>query len=426
MAKPSVSEPLTPTPANLPALLLTAGCVLLLLEFALPANGLIGLPIIFFLKNRLHLSAQDIAAFNLWASVPLYLSFIFGFIRDRWSPFSAGDRGHLVTFGLVAAGLFAGLALVPPTYGVLLTGVVLAGSGVLMASSAARGLTSALGQGAALTGLAGSIVNLAAMVPSLLAFLLGGQLSQLLEGGGASAAARTLFLVGAGLMLAVAAFGALGPRRLLDARRDAPAETAHFRADLARLIRHRPIYPALAIYALWQFSPALGTAMQFHLTGALHATDAQVGQWYALFFAGMLPIVAAYSWLCRRVKLRTLLWLGAALGTPQYLPFLFAHDIHGAFAAAIAMGLLGGLAQAAYVDLAIRSCPPGLQGTMMMLLVALLWLPTRFSDLWGAYLYDKAGGFLTAVTATTGVYALILLVLLIVPKDLTSTTDAAG
>ena len=423
-----MADPSAPTPpaANLPALLLTAGFALLLLEFALPANGLIGLPITFFLKNRLHLTAQGVAAFNLWASIPLYLSFIFGFVRDRWSPFAAGDRGHLITFGLIAAGLFAGLASVPPTYAVLLAGVILVGSGVLMASSAARGITSALGQSNALTGLAGVIVNLAALVPSMLAFLLGGQLSQLLEGANAVTAARTLFLVGAALMLAVVGFGLLGPKRLLDARRDAPAQTTHLRADLARLVRHAPIYPALAIYALWQFAPALGTAMQFHLSNTLHATDAQVGQWYALFFGAMIPIMALYGWLCRRVKLRTLLWIGAALGTPQFVPFLFAHDIHQAFAAAIAMGVLGGLAQAAYVDLAIRACPPGLQGTMMMFLVTMYWLPVRFSDLWGAYLYDKAGGFNTAVIATTAVYALILLVLLVVPKGLTDTTDAAG
>ena len=102
-----MAEPSAPAPANLPALLLTAGFALLLLEFALPANGLIGLPILFFLKNRLHLTAQEIATFNLWASIPLYLSFIFGFIRDRWSPMGTGDRRHLITFGVIAAGLFA-------------------------------------------------------------------------------------------------------------------------------------------------------------------------------------------------------------------------------------------------------------------------------------------------------------------------------
>ena len=410
-------------PADLSKLLLSAGFVLLLVEFALPANGLIGLPIVFFLKNKLHLSAQDVAAFNLWASIPLYLSFAFGFLRDRWSPFGAGDRGHLITFGLIATGLFAGLAFTPPTYGVLLAGVVLVGSGVLMAASAARGIASAIGQTHTLTGLAGSVVNLATLVPNMIAFLLGGMLSQALEGASAPVAARALFLVGAGLMLMIAVFGAFGPRRLLDTDSYAPRETTNILADVGRLARHWPIYPALAIYGLWQFAPALGTAMQFHLSTALHASDAQVGQWYALFLMGNIPAVAGYSWLCRRVKLVTLLWIGAALGVPQFIPFLMTHDMKQAFAAAVAMGLLGGLAQAAYVDLAIRSCPKGLQGTMMMFLVTMYWIPVRFSDLWGAYLYDKQGGFTTAVIATTAVYALILPVLLLVPKRLTATTD---
>ena len=60
---------------------------------------------------------------------------------------------------------------------------------------------------------------------------------------------------------------------------------------------------------------------------------------------------------------------------------------------------------------------------MMMFLVTMYWIPVRFSDLWGAYLYDKQGGFTTAVIATTAVYALILPVLLLVPKRLTATTD---
>lgn len=414
----------SPEPATgLPKLLFGAGFVMLLLEFALPANGLIGLPITFFLKNRLQLSAQDVAAFNLWASIPLYLSFLFGLLRDRWSPFGAGDRGHLITFGLVAAGMFAGLAFAPPTYGVLLIGVTLVGSGVLMAASAARGMTSAIGQANALSGLAGVIVNLANLTPAIVAFLLGGLFSQALGGASAANAARALFLVGGGLMLMVAAFGVLGPRRLLDLQRETPREQAGLLTDIRRLAGHWPIYPALTIYGLWQFSPALGTAMTYYLSNTLHANDAQVGQWFALFFAGVIPAVAAYGWLCRRFTLRVLLWAGTLLGVPQFMPFLLAQDIQQALFAAVALGMLGGLAQAAYVDLAIRSCPRGLQGTMMMFLVTMYWVPVRFSDLWGTYLYDKQGGFITAVIATTAVYALILPVLLLVPRHLTATTD---
>jgi hypothetical protein len=50
-------------------------------------------------------------------------------------------------------------------------------------------------------------------------------------------------------------------------------------------------------------------------------------------------------------------------------------------------------------------------------------MATRFGDLWGTDLYDHHGGFLTAVLATIGVYALILPLLLTVPKRLIATAD---
>ena len=68
------------------------GALLLLLNFASPGGGLIGVPISFFLKNKLHLQAHELALFNLWTSAPLYAAFVFGFLRDRWSPFGRGDR----------------------------------------------------------------------------------------------------------------------------------------------------------------------------------------------------------------------------------------------------------------------------------------------------------------------------------------------
>ena len=52
---------------------------------------------------------------------------------------------------------------------------------------------------------------------------------------------------------------------------------------------------------------------------------------------------------------------------PQLVPLLFIHSVTGALIAAAPIGLMGGVATAAYLDLMIRSCPRGLQGTMLML-----------------------------------------------------------
>ena len=104
-------------------LLSHAGLLLLLLSLAAPWAGLVSIPVAFFLKNRLHLSANETAQFNLWVSIPLYLSFGLGLVRDRWNPFGAGDRGHLVLFGLATALVFAVIAALQPTYAVLMGGL---------------------------------------------------------------------------------------------------------------------------------------------------------------------------------------------------------------------------------------------------------------------------------------------------------------
>jgi hypothetical protein len=87
--------------------------------------------------------------------------------------------------------------------------------------------------------------------------------------------------------------------------------------------------------------------------------------------------------------------------------------------------MMGGMATAAYFDLAVRSCPAGLQGTLMMLVSAAWWLAARGSDLLGAKLYaaDPALGFRHCVEAAVVIYTLILPLILWIPKEVIATTD---
>src|ERR1700690_4641583 len=79
------------------------GILIVLLAFGAPSGGLIDIPISFFLKNKLHLQASELANFRLVAALPLYLSCIFGFVRDTWNPIGMGDRGFLLLFGAISA-----------------------------------------------------------------------------------------------------------------------------------------------------------------------------------------------------------------------------------------------------------------------------------------------------------------------------------
>jgi len=105
------------------------------------------------------------------------------------------------------------------------------------------------------------------------------------------------------------------------------------------------------------------------------------------------------------------------------VPLLFIHTVTQALIAAVPIGLMGGLATGAYLDLIIRSCPRGLQGTTLMLSNSLYFVVVRFGDVLGTRLYDYYGGFTICVIAITVVYALILPTLLLVPRRLIATAD---
>jgi len=59
----------------------------------------------------------------------------------------------------------------------------------------------------------------------------------------------------------------------------------------------------------------------------------------------------------------------------------------------------------------------------MMLFLGCYYFSSRAGDLLGTWIYDNHGGFIPTVILTTLVCALILPVLLLVPKRLTATKD---
>ena len=403
---------------------LFSGLLLTLINFSSPAAGVIDIPVTFFLKNRMHMASNELAVFKLWIGTPLMVGFVFGFIRDRWSPFGRGDRAHLLVFASTTAALYGVMALIVPTYWVLLLGIFAATMAFQMVKSAAYGITNSLAQRHAVSGPMSGVINMANAAPDLISFVVGGLLSQTLEGEGAAMAARTLFLCAAGIMLAIAVLGVTGPKWVFEEARQEPHAT-HFFADLKRIARHWPIYPAMTIQLLWQFSPATGTVLQYHIVDKLHATDAQWGAWQGIFFGSFFPIYAVYAVLSRRFTLRVLLWVGFFFAVFQMVPLLLVHDATGALIAAVPMGLLGAVAQAALVDLVIRSSPRGLQGTTMLMFYAIYYVSVRFGDLFGTWIYDKHGGFIPTVVITIVVYAAILPIILLVPKALIATKEVA-
>ena len=415
--------PETLAPSVRRGIFLYLGILIVLLAFGGPSGGLIDIPISFFLKNRLHLEAHQVAHFRLVAAIPLYLSFVFGFIRDMWNPLGMRDRGFILLFGGTCALLYLGFAFLPMTYSSLLVAVIVLTTSFLFVASAQNGLASTIGRQHAMTGQISAAWNVFASIPTVAALLAGGWLSSLLEDRNADSAARVLFLVGAVIMASVSLFALWKPKNVFENVHAEHGPEVHPLDDIKRLFAHWPIYPALLIWLLWNFAPGSTTPLQYHLQNNLHASDAQWGQWNAIFAASFIPTFIVYGFLCRRLPLKTLLLWGTVIAVPQMVPLLFIDSVTGALVAAVPIGLMGGLATGAYMDLIIRSCPRGLQGTTLMMSSSLYFVISRFGDILGTTLYDRYGGFTVCVIAITLVYALILPTLWLVPKKLIATAD---
>jgi hypothetical protein len=399
------------------------GILIILVAFGSPSGGLIDIPISFMLKNKLKLSAHEVAGFRLVAAVPLYLSFAFGFIRDIWNPFGMGDRGFMLLFGTISALLYVFFAFTAVTYAVLIVAVVILTASCLFVASAQNGLTAMIGRQHAMTGQISAAWNVFLSIPAVAALLAGGALSGLLEDRGADQAVRILFLAGAAIMAVVAVYSLWRPTDVFDNVRLEYGEGQHPVADLKRLVQHWPLYSAMLIWLLWNFAPGSVTPLQYHLQNTLHASDAQWGLWNAIFAASFIPTYVAYGVLCRKFALKSLLLWGTAIAIPQMVPLLFIHSVTGALIAAVPIGLMGGIATGAYLDLIIRACPRGLEGTTLMLASSLYFLVSRFGDVLGTRLYDRFGDFDVCVIAITTVYALMLPALLLVPRQLIASAD---
>lgn len=392
---------------------------LTLLVYLVAPEALLDIPTTYMLKNQLHASAAQVSMFRLLTAIPIYCAVIFGLLRDLWDPLGLRDRGFLLLFAPLTALIYAWMAIGQVSYGGLMLGMIVAMLGFRFVIAAYQGLIALVAQEALMSGRLSTLWNVGSYLPLALAIFAGGYISERMT-------PRETFLIAAALTALVTLFGLWKPAAVFSHTYDQPeARGLDLAGDIKRLVRHRAIYPAVLINFLWYFTPGIGTPMQYYLTNQLHTSDAQFANYYGIYTLSFIPTILLYGVLCTRIRPRRLLWWSACIGVPQMLPLAFVHSGHMALLMAVPMGLMGGLANGAFYDLAVRSCPPGLQGTFMMLVLALIALGFRGSDLLGSWIYasSPAHGFQYCIAAMIGVYTLILPIIALVPKALTARAD---
>ncbi len=70
----------------------------------------------------------------------MYVAFLFGLMRDSWSPFGRRDRGFFLLFAPLTAGVFVWMGMSSLSYDVLLIGMILAMTSFRFILAAYQGL----------------------------------------------------------------------------------------------------------------------------------------------------------------------------------------------------------------------------------------------------------------------------------------------
>jgi Major Facilitator Superfamily len=377
------------------------------------------IPTSFMLKDLLQATASQVALFRLLTGIPIYLGFVFGLARDLWNPFGWRDPGYFRIFLPLTIIALGWGAFARTTYTGLLIGMLLTTVSYSFLTAAYQGLLASIGQQALMPGRLSTLSNIFINIAVIVDYSASGWMATALS-------PHRVFLLVLSVTATLGVFGFWKPRSVFDHTYEDPrAKGTSFAGDIKRLVKHRAIYPVILMNLLWFFTPGATTPMQFFLTNQLHASNAIFADFSALLYAAFLPTVLLYGYLCTRFPPRKLLWWSVIIGVPQFLPMAFIHTGSQALLTAVIAGLLGGMANAAIIDIDIRACPPGLHGTLMMIIAAIYSLSARSGDVFGSWIFDlnPKHGFQYCVVAITVTYALILPLIPLLPKELTATAD---
>jgi Na+/melibiose symporter-like transporter len=369
-----------------PQIAMYFGCLLFFSGMGDP-TGLLSVPLLFILKDQLQAGPEAAAVFEAIVMIPAYAAFLFGVLRDRWSPFGRRDRGYLILAAPAAIAAYLWLAAVPLGYGALMAGVAGAMIAYQMLDTSASALLTVVGQRESATGRLSAFSETIETVVNLISVAVGGWMVS-------HVAAPVIFLCAGAFSLAIFVQAFWSPRGVFPrhSREQPEHEWKSMRDLVAKLIPHgRTMWPVMVILLLYNFSPGWQTPLFYFLTDKLHLSSEAFGACRAVQYAGILVAMAVYASACRRWPLRRLLSLAIAINILPGFLYLLIGGTAAAIAVSAVIGMVSGFATVAVFDLLMRSCPPGLEGSAMALGHSVFGLAGAFGDVVGAAVYSRGG-----------------------------------
>jgi len=310
------------------------------------------------------------------------------------------------------------VAVVPRSYGSLLSTVVAMNAMLVMGSTVVGGLMVEAGQR---YGATGRLTSARYFVMNL-CVLLGGPLGGFL-------AARSFALSTA--VCGAVAFSVVPVAVLLLHESPAPERGAEVWANawvhIKTLVRSGTLWSAAGLLFLVYISPGFGTPLYYYQTDTLQFSQQFIGN--LGFINGALGLLGAvvYGLLCRRLSLRPLLVVGIVCSAVSTLFYLFYRSMTAALFIEGGAGLFATLAEVPLMDLAARATPRGSESLGFAIMMSVRNGALALSDIVGSMLIDQYQvSFFSLVWLNAGTTAVVLLVIPFLPQILVSRRDGEG
>ena len=383
--------------------------------FSDPKDGIMALAMKVILKDQLHLDPTKIAAFFAIASMAWYFKPLAGLLTDNFPLLGTRRKGYLVASPLLAGVLWIVLAIIPTSYGSMLTLLVIINIGLVIGQTTLGGMLVQYGQEYKATGQMSGMRNAAESLGLLLSALVSGWIaSHFVRPGMAIAGVLLFVLVGFFVKFHHE------PRVTIPNTGAAKATLLQFK----KLFTSRTMWIATVFWMLVRFTPGFQTPLFFHQTDHLKLSIEFIAFLKFIHYGTVLIGSLAYIYLCRKYPLRTLLYFGVTLSVLSAFCYLGYNSKLGAVLVESAAGLGTGMAFLAILDLLARSTPKGCEALGYALIFSFGNISLQMSDVLGASWFEKFGNsFTPMVWINSGTTALVLLAIPFLPKSLVAHTD---
>jgi predicted MFS family arabinose efflux permease len=366
-------------------------------------------PLKFLLKDGIQLSPTAMAAwFSLalipWSFKPLAALFVDGL------PFRGTRHRNYLLLGSGLAGcLWLALGMVPKSYHNLLIIAFTFNIMAVLTSVVVGGLLVEGGQTYGATGRLSSIRMIVANVVLLFVGPIGGFLASRWFGWTA--------LIGGMLFFSMIPATLLLLREKPVAKREAGVHPLKgIVRQLKVVFRSRNLWICGGLLFLVQLSPGYNTPLFYYQTNVLKFSPQFIGN--LMVAGGIMGLVGSliYPFLCRRFRLRSLLFMSISCTVLTSLCYL-GYVSHKSAIAIEGIGMLGyTLAQLPLFDLAARATPKGSEALGYSVMLAFWNISLMISDVLGSYLYDHFQlAFRNLVWINAGTTALVLFVVPFLP-----------